>query len=129
MSLNYIGLYYLVPTAADQPILIINMEKPQKKKVDDFDINDEIKKSVKEYKIAKINQFKIKTNKKHKDNMKKARSYCHYSNDGIIDNDTEHETEEDDDDNINIEMEEIKPLLKSRNESNDDEISSTVSTN
>merc|ERR1719461_1734921 len=29
MMFNYVGLYYLVPTAADQPILIINMEKPQ----------------------------------------------------------------------------------------------------
>merc|ERR1719411_1967458 len=42
MTLNYIGLYYLVPTAADQPILIINMEKPQKKKVDDFSMDMEV---------------------------------------------------------------------------------------
>eukprot|EP01083_Nonionella_stella_P079236 217219_1 len=27
MMFNYVGLYYLVPTAEDQPILIINMEK------------------------------------------------------------------------------------------------------
>ena len=38
MMLNYFGLYHLVPTAADQPILIINMEKPPKRKVDD-DVN------------------------------------------------------------------------------------------
>ena len=35
MMLNYFGLYHLVPTASDQPILIINMDKPLKKKVDD----------------------------------------------------------------------------------------------
>jgi len=30
MMLNYLGLYYLVPTVADQPMLVINMEKKQK---------------------------------------------------------------------------------------------------
>jgi len=35
MILNYLGLYHLVPTKADHPILIINMEKPQKQKCDD----------------------------------------------------------------------------------------------
>ena len=30
MMLNYLGLYYLVPTAGDQPMLVINMEKKQK---------------------------------------------------------------------------------------------------
>ena len=35
MFLNYVGLYHLVPTKADHPILIINMEKPHKQKVDD----------------------------------------------------------------------------------------------
>eukprot|EP00484_Ammonia_sp_Unknown_P019805 CAMPEP_0197024770 /NCGR_PEP_ID=MMETSP1384-20130603/5268_1 /TAXON_ID=29189 /ORGANISM="Ammonia sp." /LENGTH=565 /DNA_ID=CAMNT_0042453213 /DNA_START=32 /DNA_END=1726 /DNA_ORIENTATION=- len=39
MLFNYLGLYYLVPTAADQPILIINMEKPPKKKKVDDDLN------------------------------------------------------------------------------------------
>lgn len=35
MILNYLGLYHLVPTKADHPILIINMEKPPKQKCDD----------------------------------------------------------------------------------------------
>jgi len=45
MMLNYFGLYHLVPTASDQPILIINMDKPLKKKVDDDDEEEEIEQS------------------------------------------------------------------------------------
>lgn len=40
MILNYFGLYHLVPTVSDQPILIINMDKPLKKKIDDDNDND-----------------------------------------------------------------------------------------
>jgi len=40
MCLNYLGLYYLVPKGADQPMLVINMEKKQtnmqKKKVSNW---------------------------------------------------------------------------------------------
>merc|ERR1719361_2849847 len=35
LMLNYLGLYHLVPSKQDQPILIINMEKPLKPKCED----------------------------------------------------------------------------------------------
>ena len=132
MCLNYIGLYYLVPAAADQPmVIIINMEKPQKnKKVDDDDDDEPSKSDENVHKSAKkIHKFKIEKNDNHKYNICKARSYS-YSHDGIIDNDTEHETDEDDDDtdcHINdIEKEEVAPLLQSKG-GNCSQSSNTVS--
>merc|ERR1712129_457862 len=115
------------------------------KRVDDFDAamngeDGDIDSSASSYKVAKINQFKIKKNKHHGANMKttntkRVRSYS-YCNDGVIDNDTEHETEEDDDDTnededivIDIDEQEVEPLLAQHAQSQDNESSSANTTN
>lgn len=130
MMFNYLGLYYLVPTAADKPILIINMEKPQKN-----NLNMNIKKKYE--KIEKTLKDKVNINKIYIQYKNKYKS-----NDDIIDNDKEHETddeqeehiknmkEEDNAKNIRIEIEEElddeeRPLLNKSKSSS----SSTININ
>merc|ERR1712087_569824 len=115
MCLNYVGLYYLVPTAADQPILIIiNMEKPQKKKVDDV-IMDVVVKKNDHHKM--YNQSNVK-----------ARTYI--ENDSGCDADKDDESKNEHFGDVAVKMEEVAPLLQQQQHSSCSvPKSSSVSTN
>eukprot|EP00488_Nonionellina_sp_1-RS-2012_P000998 TRINITY_DN1590_c0_g1_i1.p1 TRINITY_DN1590_c0_g1~~TRINITY_DN1590_c0_g1_i1.p1 ORF type:complete len:223 (+),score=77.41 TRINITY_DN1590_c0_g1_i1:434-1102(+) len=95
MILNYVGLYYLVPTAADQPIVVINMEKPPNKIKKTPHIMNKNKKSINrdKPKRKRIESDKSKTNVIITSNKGQSCSYPYDGYDSV--HDREHETDDD----------------------------------
>ena len=101
---NYYGLYYLVPSESDQPILVINMDKLPMDCESGHGSSDSGEKALPKMSIKEKIAMQRYLNRHNRKQSKKRRQSCNdgsrvkeYYCDGIIDNDREHETDSCDD--------------------------------